>query len=271
MTVAHSQDSTARNISVHRVISDWGEGHTVAPGNGGGGGFAQAGDATWVHRYWPLQPWSSAGGDFNALPAAVAQMPPGGSLRVRTTTSLVLDVQGWLTGSLPNYGWLLRSDDPTPATARRIHSSESPIAASQPQLHVGFVPPGTVLSVGLGCIGSGGLEFSQDILGAPIGGTSISIGMSGGLAQGLGVTLIGLGIAPVPFTLEHNCSLFLLPSSWLNFGWRHLDSSGSVSNTYPIPNDSNLNGAVWALQSVGFDSGIPRGFVLSNAHLLVFR
>lgn len=270
-TIQQTQDSEMRNVTVHRLTSDWGEGSNIAPGNGGAGGFAEPGDTTWMHRHWPLQPWGTAGGDIQYWPGAINQMPTSGTLRITTTTSLVDDVQGWITGRVPNYGWLLRSTDTTPGTARRIFSRESGIPSAVPQIKITYVPPGTAMRIGAGCMGSNGLEFTQTIDGAPIGGTSITVGMSGGQGNGLGVTLIGLRISPNPLHLEGDCSLFLPPAQWMSFGWRYFNSSGTVSDTYVIPADPNLAGAVWALQSLCFDGGISRGYVLSNAHLLVFR
>ena len=270
-TIETSQDSQLRDVAVHRVTSDWGEGSNVAPGNGGAGGFAQSGDSTWMHRHWPLLPWGTAGGDIQYWPGAISQMADSGTMRISTTTPLVDDVQGWITGRVPNYGWLLRTTDNAPGTARRIFSRESGNASTVPQLKITYVPPGTAMSVGGGCMGSNGLEFTQNIGGAPIGGTAITVGMSGGQGNGLGVTLIGLRIAANPYHLEGDCSLFLMPTEWMSFGWRFFNSSGTVSDTYTIPADPNLNGAVWALQSLCFDDGVQRGYVLSNAHLLVFR
>ena len=53
--------------TLHRVLADWSEGGSIAPGNGGSGAVAQAGDTTWLHRNYPSTLWAQAGGDFDAM------------------------------------------------------------------------------------------------------------------------------------------------------------------------------------------------------------
>ena len=53
--------------SLHRLLTNWGEGTSVA--TGGGGSTSTAGDATWVHTHYDTAPWDTPGGDFAPTPA----------------------------------------------------------------------------------------------------------------------------------------------------------------------------------------------------------
>lgn len=41
----------AETLTLHRVLTDWGEGASVSSGGGGAGAPAQTGDATWLHTF----------------------------------------------------------------------------------------------------------------------------------------------------------------------------------------------------------------------------
>ena len=62
---------SARTVGLHRVLADWGEGVADAPGGEGGGAPASAGDATWLHTFFPGSFWSSPGGDFEGALSAL--------------------------------------------------------------------------------------------------------------------------------------------------------------------------------------------------------
>ena len=57
---------------------------------------------------------------------------------------MVADVQGWLDGAVPNFGWLLKNDsEGSPTTFRAFYTSEGAIEQGVPQfaplLTVNFV------------------------------------------------------------------------------------------------------------------------------------
>lgn len=132
---------------VHRVTADWGEGSSVAFGGGGAGGGAAAGDATWIHTFFSGSTWAAAGGDFVASPSATFGATDSGT-QVVTGPGLVADVQAWLDGTSPDFGWLLKDDDEGARSARRYGTREA-FSSDRPQLVVDFTPPGgnTVSSV----------------------------------------------------------------------------------------------------------------------------
>ena len=54
---------------------------------------------------------------------------------------MVADVQGWLDGALPNFGWLLKNDsEGSPTTFRAFYTSEGAIEQEVPE----FAPVLTV-------------------------------------------------------------------------------------------------------------------------------
>ncbi len=129
-----------RQMSLHRVQADWGEGMSNSNVRGGGmGAPAAPGDATWSHRFFDTAQWASPGGDFN--PAASATANAAGSnttTSFASTAALVADVQSWLDNPPSNFGWLLRGAEATTGSAKRFASREVTQAANRPQLIVMF-------------------------------------------------------------------------------------------------------------------------------------
>ena len=130
--------ATGFDASLHRVLSDWGEGSSFAPGAGGGGGASTTGDATWIHTFFDDQFWSTPGGDFQTSASAATALNNGnGQFTFASTASLVADVQAWVNQPSQNFGWMLLGEEDNPQNARRIGSRENTSAA--PVLMVEFV------------------------------------------------------------------------------------------------------------------------------------
>jgi hypothetical protein len=271
LMIAQSQDASPRTVSVHAVEADWGEGSTTASGNGGAGAAAQAGDATWLHRFHSQTFWNQPGGDYVALPSAVSTMPTSGLFVVRTTTQMVLDLHGWHRGILPNYGWLLRGDEQNAGTARRLHSRETGLVGMEPVLMLSYMPAGSTQTFLNDCVGGNGLPFRQSLVGQPVGGSNLTLQLDQGVANMICLPLISLGISAHPVQFRAGCTLYLLHMDWPTLGFQLLDQAGHSATTYPIPQDPALRGSVYALQTLGFDQQAALGYVLSDAHLLVFR
>jgi hypothetical protein len=137
----------AHDVTVHRLLSSWGEG----PSNGGGQGAgapAGPGDATWRYRFYPTVPWSDYGGDFVA--AASATLFVGGSSQWYSWISrpleqggpnplLLDDVRRWLADATQNHGWVLIGDETVERNAKRFQGGEN--TAEPPRLIVVFNPP----------------------------------------------------------------------------------------------------------------------------------
>ena len=137
LTLSLSRTSSgAVRLSLYRLAHDWGEAGSDAPANEGRGAPAVTGDATWNHASFNTEPWTAPGGDFVAPPSAttsVSQIGPYTS----SGAGLVADVQAWVDGDAPNYGWILLADEPSQPSAKRFDSRES---ASPPSLAVTFEP-----------------------------------------------------------------------------------------------------------------------------------
>lgn len=130
-----------QNVRLHRVAADWGEGASVAGGGGGGGGAggpAEPGDATWLHRFYSTDFWTSPGGDFAATPSASASVDTVGFYSWNSA-QMVADVQSWLASG-NNFGWILITNEATFPTSKRFETRES-ISTLRPKLRVVFRDP----------------------------------------------------------------------------------------------------------------------------------
>ena len=130
----------AQVFDLHRVIADWGEGASDAPGMEGAGGDPMQGDATWLNAFYPDCAWQSPGGDFDPIPSASAVI--GGLANVYTFTdpAMAADLQAWLDGTQPNHGWLIKHTDEVSISAKRFSTRENAIVASRPYITVDFTP-----------------------------------------------------------------------------------------------------------------------------------
>ncbi len=126
--------------SLHRVTAPWGEGTSVANGSQGEGTAPAAGDATWLHRLYPDDLWSTAGGDFQLTPSVQEEYGVAREELVFTSSqALRQDVKDWVSNPADNHGWIMRGDESFVFTARRIFSRESTDPAV-PLLTVDYSP-----------------------------------------------------------------------------------------------------------------------------------
>jgi hypothetical protein len=134
--------SGSQNIELHPLLTDWGEGSSVALIMGGGqGGAATPDDATWLHAFFNTSLWSSPGGDFR--PAASASVAVGdvGPYTWVSTPEMVADVQQWLDEPAANFGWMLRGNEATLFTAKRFDTRENGNVDNHPRLTIDYTPP----------------------------------------------------------------------------------------------------------------------------------
>lgn len=132
-------------IDLHRLTRDWGEGTSDAPGQEGGGGDAEPGDATWGSAILGTADWTRGGGDFENVASARAFVEGIGSTATWTDPRMVDDVQGWVDGMTSNHGWILRQAIPGTGQARRFGSREHPEKA--PRLTVEYATGTTPQSI----------------------------------------------------------------------------------------------------------------------------
>lgn len=127
---------TARIVELHKLLADWGEGTSHAPGEEGDGAPATTNDATWRHRFFDTIFWAMQGGDFSATVSASQSVGPIGPY-TWSSAQMVADVQSWLDNPASNFGWLVLGDESTSATAKRFDTRES---ASPPVLTIQYTP-----------------------------------------------------------------------------------------------------------------------------------
>ncbi len=143
--------------TLHTVSQIWGEGASNSDTSmGGGGGVgAQANDATWLDRFFGNnQPWTTAGGDFDPIASASANIIGIGFYNF-SSAAMAEDVARWHNGSLVNAGWMVRGNEADSGTAKRFDSSENTTPAHRPTLVVDYTPipaPASLL-LGLAALG----------------------------------------------------------------------------------------------------------------------
>lgn len=165
-----SRSLTAEPITntLHRVLSDWGEGDSVAPGLEGAGGPARPDDATWLHAFFPVVFWTTAGGD--SLSTASAATPVFGvGEYVWSTDQMLDDLQFWLDDPSRNFGWLVKGDESTSGTARRFDSLQHSSESRRPELIIDFTPPPEFAC----CLPSGACEVLFETQCTNAGGNSL--------------------------------------------------------------------------------------------------
>jgi hypothetical protein len=136
LNMSRTIDGTPRTVELHKLLADWGEGTSIAPGEEGDGAPATTNDATWRHRFFDTIFWTTEGGDFSATVSA-SQSVGGVGQYMWSAAQMVADVQSWLDNPDSNFGWLVLGDESTIATARRFDTRES---ASPPMLMIEYVP-----------------------------------------------------------------------------------------------------------------------------------
>ena len=132
--------SGSRNMDLHRLTANWGEGASLAGGNGGQGGGAQSGDATWLHSSFDGNQWGSAGGDFSGTQSAVTSISGPGAYTWTSTANMVADVQFWLDNQSNDFGSIILGDEGSQRTGKGFASREHGTASSHPQLTIAYTP-----------------------------------------------------------------------------------------------------------------------------------
>jgi hypothetical protein len=134
LNMSRTASDTPRNVELRKLLTDWGEGTSVAPGEEGDGAPATTNDATWRHRFFDTIFWTTQGGDFSGTVSASQSV---GAVGVYTWSSLqmVADVQSWLDNPTTNFGWLVLGDESEIGTAKRFDTRES---ASPPVLTIQY-------------------------------------------------------------------------------------------------------------------------------------
>jgi hypothetical protein len=157
-----------QEVTLHRVLADWGEGISDAGEPGGIGAVSETNDASWNYRFYPTLLWSQPGGDFVAAPSATTTVGnPLNSYSWGGAGELVADVQGWFANPATNFGWLLMGDESQLGSGLRFNSREN---TTPPVLAVIFTPPVTCGSPDFDCDGDIGTDADIEAFFACLGG-----------------------------------------------------------------------------------------------------
>ena len=162
MNRTHPLGLTA-DVSLHRVLTAWGEGTSNAGGDpadptvggGGTGSAATAGDATWLHGMFNTAFWTTPGGDFATTPSATTSVTAVGTYSW-SGAGLTADVQAWVDDPASNSGWAMIGDEVNASTAKRFSSREADDPMIRPQAQIIFTPPVMAIPT-LGTVGFGAL------------------------------------------------------------------------------------------------------------------
>jgi hypothetical protein len=136
LNMSRTPTTTDYVVELHKLLADWGEGTSVAPGEEGDGAPATPNDATWRHRFFDTIFWTTQGGDFSATVSA-SQLVGAVGQYTWSSAQMVADAQAWLDNPASNFGWLVLGDETTIGTAKRFDTRES---ASPPMLTIEFTP-----------------------------------------------------------------------------------------------------------------------------------
>lgn len=145
--------SLAEPVSLRPALASWGEGPSIALGEGGMGTAALPGDATWRYRFFPDVLWATEGGDLG--PTSATTPVAGEGAYTWSTPAMAADVQGWLANPGINHGWAIVGNEDLPQTAKRFASRENEVLAQRPVLVVEYTPvptPATLLAAMCGLL-----------------------------------------------------------------------------------------------------------------------
>ena len=145
LRVTQGNGFRARDYSVYRMVSEWGEGTKSNGPNASGsiGAAATEGESSWNRRFAPSVAWGAVGGergvDFADSPSATASVGGVGNYQF-TGPSMVADLQTWSNDPDSNFGWIIIVDQESDlGNARRFASRES--GSNPPRLTVEFESP----------------------------------------------------------------------------------------------------------------------------------
>ncbi|HEU5180197.1 MAG TPA: multicopper oxidase domain-containing protein [Candidatus Polarisedimenticolia bacterium] len=164
--------TTSFNVSLNRLLSNWGEG-TSNTGNSqqGRGEPPTTGDATWHHTFYSTQFWSLPGGDYSLTASATRSVGNVGFYTWGSTSGMVADVQSWLNTPSQNYGWIVIGTESVVDTSKRFATRENTGTTGgvtwKPRLIIDYTPQVATggccqgascsLQTQTGCLSLGGL------------------------------------------------------------------------------------------------------------------
>jgi hypothetical protein len=135
-----SNNTEPSEVSLHRVLADWGEGASFS--GGGGGAPAETDDATWLHTFYDYDFWVQQGGQFVPHASATATIAGDDFYTWQNTVHMVNNVRLWLHNPERNFGWLVMGDESTGGSVKRFDSRSAPNDNQHPVLTIEYHLPG---------------------------------------------------------------------------------------------------------------------------------
>ena len=134
------------DISLHRVLANWGEGVSVA--TGGGGVNAEKGDATWFVPFFDSTlTWTNPGGDFDTTTSAHTIVDSVGTF-TWFDSLMVVDVQSWLDSAEGNFGWIMIGNE-VEKSSKSFASKDHTNATLRPKLEITYSMASSVTPSGI--------------------------------------------------------------------------------------------------------------------------
>ena len=124
------------DISIKKVLQNWGEGNSNSGSPGGHGAPAQTNDATWANTFFNTAFWTTPGGDFSPTPSATTFVNAEMVTYVWTGTGVIADVQSWVSNSATNFGWVIIGNEVDLGSAAKFNTREN--AANKPRLDITY-------------------------------------------------------------------------------------------------------------------------------------
>ncbi|MBC7773159.1 MAG: multicopper oxidase domain-containing protein, partial [Pyrinomonadaceae bacterium] len=156
-----------QNVTLSRLLADWGEGASDSGVPGGTGDISEQADATWLHRFYPGTLWTTPGGDF--VPTVSGSASVGGiGFYNWSSGGITSDVQQWVNGVNPNYGWIIRASETGNTSTKSFNTRNSTDPTHRPRLVVTFTSPA---NYGSCCLPSGICTLQTAAACASLGGS----------------------------------------------------------------------------------------------------
>ncbi|MBM4386758.1 MAG: DNRLRE domain-containing protein, partial [Deltaproteobacteria bacterium] len=132
-----------RTIGFYRALKNWTEGGVTWNKSDGSGS------------------WTATGGDFAATPTATASVSWTGVLDC-DTWDVTADIQAFVAGSLPNYGWVIKdANEDNSQNWWSFATKENASASQRPKLTVSYTKGGGCSGVSYSCVPTACQETSE--------------------------------------------------------------------------------------------------------------
>ena len=144
-----NSSGSSSNVSIYKLLSNWGEGTSNATTTGGGGAGVSStlNDATWNCSFANgigscNSLWSNAGGDYSSTPSASTLVSTSNTNYNWSDINMIPVVQSWVNNPSENFGWLIKGNEDAAGTAKRFGSRENADFSQRPVLTVSYFETG---------------------------------------------------------------------------------------------------------------------------------